>query len=129
MVCCFLSLFKHVMQTGIFEPKIISSYLLMVSSIAFSSSFFIFIQLQRSIFNFFASSNRDALLIFITSFVTPGRLQKIILVLLLFLCLKKSIIIIAQHTALFVFCISVFTLFNICLRMIIFTLFVNRINL
>ena len=38
------------------------------------------------------------------------------------------IIIITQHVTLSVFCIGVFTLFNICLRMIIFTLFEDRID-
>ena len=48
--------------------------------------------------------------------------------LLVFLYLEKSIIIIIlQHAELFIFCIGVFTLF-ICLRMIIFTLFIHRIN-
>ena len=34
-----------------------------------------------------------------------------------------------QHTALLVFCIGVFTLLNIYLRMIIFSLLVDGINL
>ena len=43
--------------------------------------------------------------------------------------LKKSIIIIAQNVALSVFYIGIFTLFNICLRMIIFMLFADKIGL
>ena len=64
---------------------------------------------------------------FIISFATSGRLQNL---LAFFLHLKKSIIIITtQHAALLVFCIGVFTPFNIYLTMIIFALFVDRINL
>ena len=56
----------------------------------------------------------------IISFCNPKQVTKIFLV--FFLHLKKSIIIIiTQHSALLVFCISVFTLFNIYLRIIIFT--------
>ena len=67
---------------------------------------------------------------FIISFCNPKQVTKIFLV--FFLHLKKSIIIIiiiTQHITLLVYCVGVFTLFNICLRMIIFTLFVGRINL
>ena len=56
---------------------------------------------------------------FIISFCNHKQVTKIFLV--FFLHLKKSIIIITQHSALLVFCISVFTLFNINLRIIIFT--------
>ena len=54
---------------------------------------------------------------FIISFVIQGRLQ------------KSSTCYITQHVSLLVLCIGVFTLFNIYLRMIIFTLVVDRINL
>ena len=131
MVCCFRSSSRHAILAGVSEPKIISLYPLMVSLMASSSSSYVFIQFRRGIFNFFASSNRDVLLIYIIVFVTQGRLQKSFLA--FFLHLKKSIImiiiIITQHVALLFFCIGVFALFNICLTMIIFTLFVDRINL
>ena len=41
------------------EPRIISLYLVMVSMMVFSSCSFVFMQFQRGIFNFFASSNRS----------------------------------------------------------------------
>ena len=47
----------------------------MLSLIASSSSFFVFIQFRHGIFNIFASSNRRLVHLFIV-FVTPGRLQK-----------------------------------------------------
>ena len=98
----------------------------MVSLMISSSSSFAFIQFLRSIFNFFASSNRVALFISYYFFVTQGRLQKSFKP--PFLHLKKSIIM-TQHVVLIVFCIGVFTLFNNYLRMIIFNLFVDIINL
>ena len=55
---------RYGIQTGASEPKIISLYPLPVSLIASSSSSFVFIQFRRSIFNFFASSNRDVLFIY-----------------------------------------------------------------
>ena len=128
IICYFWSLSRHAIQARVSEPKIIFLYPLMVSLMASSSSSFVFIQFRRGLFNFFASSNRDVLLIYFIDFVTQGRLQKSFLI--FFLLLEKSIIIIiTQHVALLFFCIGVFALFNICLRMIIFTLFVDRINL
>ena len=52
-------------RRGVSEPKIIFLYPLMVSLIASSSSSFVFIQFQPGIFNFFASFNRDVLLIYL----------------------------------------------------------------
>ena len=127
MTCCFQSLSRHTIQTGVSELKIIFLYLAMVSSMAFSSSSFVFIQFRQGIFNFFASSNSDNLFIYFL-FCNPKQVTKIFLA--FFLHLKKFIIIIiTQHAALLVFCIGVFTLFNIYLRMVTFTLFVDRINL
>ena len=63
--CCFLSSFRHAMQKGVSEPKIISLYTLMLSLIAFSSSSFIFIQLRQGMFNVLGSSNRDVLFIYL----------------------------------------------------------------
>ena len=125
MTCCFQSSTKHAIQARVSEPKMIFLYLLMVSLMASLSSSLVFIQFRRGTFNFFASFNRDVLFIYI-SFVTPGRLQKTFLA--FFLHLEKSIII-TQHVTLLFFCIGVFTLFNIYLSMITFTLFVDRIDL
>ena len=64
---------------GVSELKIISLYLAMVSLMASSSTFFVFIQFRRGIFNFFASSNSDVLFILVFAiliFVTSVRLQK-----------------------------------------------------
>ena len=98
----------------------------MVSLMASSSYSFIFIQFRCGIFNFLASSNSDVSCSFICSFLQPQATYKNILS---FLHLKKSIIIITQHAVLLVFCIGLFTLFNIYLGMIILTLFVYKINL
>ena len=93
---------------------------------ASSSSSFVFMQFRRGIFNFFASSNWDILFIYL-QFCNPKQVTKIFLA--FFLHLEKFIIIIiTQHAALLVFCIGVFSLFNIYLGMIIFALFVDRIN-
>ena len=125
MACFFRSSSRHAIQVGVSEPKIISLYIVMVSLMASSSYSFIFIQFRRGIFNFLASSNSDVSCSFIYSFLQPQAAYKNLLS--FFLHLKKSIIIITQHAALLVFCIGLFTLFNICLGMIIFTLFVYRI--
>ena len=93
---------------------------------ASSSSSFVFMQFQRGIFNFFASSNWDILFIYL-QFCNPKQVTKIFLT--FFLHLVKSTIIITHHAALLVFYIGVFSLFNIYLGMIIFALFVDRINL
>ena len=61
----------HVIQKGISALKIISFYLVMVSLMAFSSSFFVFIQSRRGMFNSFAFSNNDVLFIYYY-FVTLG---------------------------------------------------------
>ena len=127
MACFFRSSSRHAIQVGVSEPKIISLYIVMVSLMASSSYSFIFIQFRRGIFNFLASSNSDVSCSFIYSFLQPQAAYKNLLS--FFLHLKKSIIIITQHAALLVFCIGLFTLFNIYLGMIIFTLFVYRINL
>ena len=62
-------LFSKLIQTchtsGVSEPELISLYPLMVSLISSSSSSFIFMQFRRGIFNFFASSNRDVLFIYL----------------------------------------------------------------
>ena len=52
------------MQTGVSGPKIISLYFVIVSLMASSSSFFVFIQFRWGIFNFIASSNNDVLFIY-----------------------------------------------------------------
>ena len=120
---------RHCIQAGVSEIKIISLYIVMVSLMASSSSSFVFIQFRRGIFNFFASSNRDVLFIYY-QFYNPRQATKKIF-LAFFLHHKKIvfIIILIQHAALLVSCIGVFALFNIFLRMIIFGLFVDRINL
>ena len=116
---------RHCIQAGVSEIKIISLYIVMVSLTASSSSSFVFIQFRRGIFNFFASSNSDVLFIYYY-FCNPQTGYKSLFTSCLHL--KKSIIV-AQHVTLLVFCIGVFTLFNIYLRMIIFTLLVDRIDL
>ena len=67
----FRSSSVHVIQKGISALKIISFYLVMVSLMAFSSSFFVFIQSRRGMFNSFAFSNNDVLFIYYY-FVTLG---------------------------------------------------------
>ena len=53
------------MQAGVSELKIISLRIVMVSvMMASSSSSFVFIQFQRGIFNFFAISDSNVLLIY-----------------------------------------------------------------
>ena len=122
MTCCFQSSFKHVKQTGISAPKIMSLYLMKVSLKAFSSSSFVFIQFWGGIFNSFAISRNDILFIHYY-FVTLGHVTKIFFV--FFVCLKNStIIIIAQHVTFSVLCIGV-----IYTRMIIFALLVGRVDL
>ena len=126
MICCFRSSSRHAMQAGVCYPKIISLYFVMVSLMASLSSSFVFMQFRRGIFNFFEISSSDVLFIYF-NFVNPQTGYKNLLT--FFLHLKKSIIIITQHVTFLVFCIGAFTLFNIYLRMIIFTLFVDRIDL
>ena len=53
MTCCFQSLSRHGIQTGVSELKIISLYIVMVSLMASLSSSFVFMQFWRCIFNFF----------------------------------------------------------------------------
>ena len=125
MACCFRSSSRHAMRNGVSELKIISLNIVMVSLMASSSSYFVFIQFRRGILTCLQVLTETSCS-FIISFVTPGRLQEIFLVFLL--NLEKSLIIIIQHLTLLFFCIDVFTLFNIYLRMINFTLFVDRIN-
>ena len=132
MTCCLQSSSRRAVQAVVSEPKIISLNFVMVSLIASSSSSLVFMQFRWGIFNFFASSKKDVLFIYY-SCCNPRQITKIFLA--FFLRLKKSIIIIiiiiiiTQHVTLLVFCIGVFTLFNICLRMIMLALFVDRINL
>ena len=95
--------------SGISPPKIKYLRFVMVSLMTFSSSSLAFIQFRRCIFNSFAFSNNDVLLIYY--FVILRQVTKVFFA--FFLYFKKSIIIIAQHVALSVFCIGVFTLFNI----------------
>ena len=64
LTCCFRSSFRHAMQMGVSEPKIISFYLVMMSLTVSSRSYFVFIQFRRGMFNFFASSHRDVLFIY-----------------------------------------------------------------
>ena len=64
MTCCFRCSSKHVMQTGLSGPKIISLYFVMVFLMVFSSSTLVFIQFRRGIFNFFVSSNSGVLFIY-----------------------------------------------------------------
>ena len=125
MDCCFRSSSRHPIQAGVSELKIIFLYFALVSLMAFSSSSFVFIQFRQGIFNFCASSNSDVLFIYY-QFYNLKQVTKIFLV--FFLHLKKSIII-TQHATLLVSCIGVFTLLNTYLRMIIFTLFIDRIDL
>ena len=113
------------MRNGVSELKIISLNIVMVSLMASSSSYFVFIRFRQGILTYLQVLTETSCS-FIISFVTPGRLQEIFLVFLL--NLEKSLIIIIQHLTLLFFCIDVFTLFNIYLRMINFTLFVDRIN-
>ena len=76
MICCFRSSSRHAIQTGVSELKIISLYLVMVSLIASSISSYVFIRFRRGIFNFFSSSNSDALFIYYQFYNPPIRLQK-----------------------------------------------------
>ena len=126
MICCFRGSSRRVIQTGVSEAKIISLYLLMVSLMASSSSSFIFIQFRRVYLTFLQVLTVMSCS-FIISFATPGRLQKYFD--LYFTPQKIHHHHITQHATLLLFCIGVFTLFNIHLRMIIFALFVDRINL
>ena len=122
MICCFRSSSRHAIQTRVSEPKMISLYPLIMSLIASSSSYIVFIQFRQGIFNFYASCNRDALLIFIDSFCNPRQVYT----------LKNPSSSSSSSLNMlncFFFCIGVFTLFNICLVIIIFTLFIDRINL
>ena len=64
---------------------------------------------------------------YIISFCNLRKVKKSLLAFLLHL--KKSIIIITQHVTLLFICIGVIALFNIYFRMIIFALFVDKINL
>ena len=64
MIYCFRVSCRHVIQTGISEPKVIFLYSVMVSLMASSRSSFVFIQFPRGIFNIFVSSNSDFLFIY-----------------------------------------------------------------
>ena len=63
MACCFRSLSRNTMQVEVSELKIISLYFLIVPLTASSSSSFVFMQFRLGIFNFFASSNSNVLLL------------------------------------------------------------------
>ena len=126
MICCLRSSSRQAMQTTGYPKQ--NNLLIPFDGILLASSSFVFIQFRRDLFNFFARSNRDVLFIYL-QFCNPRQVIKIFFD-LFFLHFKKAIIIIiAQHTALLVFYIGVFTLFNIYLRKIIFASFVYRINL
>ena len=118
MTCCFRSSFRHAVQACLSASKITFWYFMIVSLIASSSSSFVFIERVYSTFLQFLTSTSCSFIINLQAGYKS-----------LFLHLKKSIIIVAQHVTLPVFCISVFTLFNIYLRIIIFNLFVDRIDL
>ena len=94
-----------------------------------SQNFFEVLPMQVS--SLYLPSAFDHIFLFILfihyQFCNPWQVTKIFWV--FFLQFEKSIVIIDEHVTLLVFYISVFTLFNICLRMIIFTLFVDGINL
>ena len=94
--------------SGISPPKIKYLRFVMVSLMTFSSSSLAFIQFRRCIFNSFAFSNNVLLIYY---FIILRQVTKVFFA--FFLYFKKSIIIIDQHVALSVFCIGVFTLFNI----------------
>ena len=89
-------------------PKIKSLPFVIVSLMTFSSFSLAFIQFRRCIFNSFAFSNNVLLIYY---FIILRQVTKVFFA--FFLYFKKSIIIIDQHVALPVFCIGVFTLFNI----------------
>ena len=76
MICFLRSLSRYAIQVGVSKPNIISLYLLMWSLMASSSSSFVFIQFQRGIFNFFASSSTDVLFIYYY-FCYPRQVTKI----------------------------------------------------
>ena len=65
MTCCSRSSCRYAIQTGVYQPKIISLYIVMVSLMTSPSSSFVFIQFWLGIFNFFASCNRDVLFIYL----------------------------------------------------------------
>ena len=128
ITCWLWSSSWHPIQAGVPEPKIIFLCLMMVSLMASSSSAFVIMSFNGVYSNYLQVLTAMSCS-FIISFVTPSRLQKSFWP--SFYTLKKFIIIIiiTQHAALLVFCIGLFKLFNIYLRMKIFTLLVCRINL
>ena len=131
MACCFRSSSRHDVRNGVSELKIISLNTVMVSLMASSSSYFVFIRFRQGILTYLQVLTETSCS-FIISFVTPGRLQK---------SFRPSFFTPQKlhhhryhhhhHLACCIagFLIDVFTFFNIYLRMIIFTLFVDRINL
>ena len=127
MIYCLRSSSMHAIQAGASEPKIISLYIVMVY-LMLLQALPLFSYNFDEVYSTFLEVLTATSCPFIISFVTQAGCKNLFG--LLFLHLKKSIIIIiTQHAALLVICIGVFTLFNMHLRMIIFTLFVDRINL
>ena len=128
MTCCFRNSSRHAIQIGISKQKILF-YLFVLCNAVFDGFFKLFFVLYNfdEVYSTFLQVLTATSCSFIISFVTQRQVTKIFLA--FFLPFKKSIIIITQHVTLLVFCIVVFTLFNIYLRMIIFTLFVGRIDL
>ena len=127
MTCCFRCSSKDVIQTrGIWTKNNIFVFCDGVYE-AFSSSSFVVIQFRRGRFNCFASSKQR--LVHLLLVCNPQTGYKCLVASCLHLKKSIIIIIIAPHVTFSVFCIGVFTLFHIYLRIIIFTLFVDRINL
>ena len=126
MIYCLRSSSRHAIQTVVSEPKINSLYPLMVSLDSFFKLFPCFHTISTRYIQLFCKLQQARLVHIFVVLETLGRLQKSFAFLL---PLKKCIIIMTQHVALLFFCIGAFTLFNIYLRIIIFTLFVERINL
>ena len=131
MICCFRSSSRHAMHAGVSEPK---KNLLIPFNDVFDSFFKFFLcfhTVSTWYFQFFCKLKQGRLVHLILVFVTQGWLQKSF-------NLPFTPRIIHHHhhhhhhhstCYILFFCISVFALFNIYQRMIIFTLFVDRINL
>ena len=117
--CCFRCSSKHFIHIELSEPKIIPLYLIMVSLMAFYC--FVFIEFRRGIFNSFAFCINVVLLIYF--FCNPQAGHKSLFSVNVSFT-PQNIHHHLNHSACYVF-----ILLNIYLRMIVFTLFVYRVNL
>ena len=69
IACYFRSSSEHFIHIGLSTPKIISLYLTMVSLMAFTSSWFLFIKFRRGIFDSFADSVVSFVLFLVSSYI------------------------------------------------------------